>query len=427
MSDSQAPISYILHQLRAVGGFTASVTQAQGNGVVDYGFTRVAAVGTNDDAVTLPTAVPDAYVTILNDDSTQQIQLWPSSGDRILPNANDIPITVTAQQRITLVAVNTRDWYRVYKTPDVSTSLTAFSGGGQTDATLLTSEWNRVSIVAANGDSVKLPTAEVGSVRSVYNNDSAQYCEVFPNSSDRINDQANDTSIILSPNAGVILQCFSTGLWHTFGFDLPTIGSVTASVTQSQGNGAISNGYTRIGSVGTNGDAITLPTPYIGNECTLLNSDGGQYAQVFPSSGTSITVATLALGADNPLLLFPGQTIVLRAISTTDWYCPPPTPPSVNSLAAVGNDISAAAQLIADRNVITASVTGSADAVKLPVAYIGRTCWIHNDDVADAVLVFPQASSTIDDLAPSASQSLAVNATIELRAISTTKWRSNIT
>jgi hypothetical protein len=256
----------------------------------------------------------------------------------------------------------------------------------------------------------------------VYNADSGQYLELFPNTNDQINGLPNDTGIILSPNTGVILECFSTGVWHAFARDLPYVNGFAASAVQSQGEAPVSQGFTRITSVSANGDAVTMPDAYQGNECTLFNDDATENVQVFPSSGDSIN----SLGVDQPFMLFPGQIVNFKASSTANWYAPPASLPGVVSgIIANGNVIGTATQLLGDWNVVATS-TASDNAVQLPVGYIGRKVWIKNDDSADAVLVFPKSGSSaqINDLAVDASITLAAKSSVELRAVTATKWKT---
>src|SRR5947199_32565 len=65
-------------------------------------------------------------------------------------------------------------------------SITAFATGGQTSAVALTSMINRVSTVATQGDSVKLPAAAVGLTITVINR-GAQAMQVFGAGTDTIN------------------------------------------------------------------------------------------------------------------------------------------------------------------------------------------------------------------------------------------------
>ena len=65
-------------------GLTAGTTQTQAGGLaLTKEINTITVVGTNADAVTLPTAVAGMKVRIYNKDATQYIRVWPFSGDAI--------------------------------------------------------------------------------------------------------------------------------------------------------------------------------------------------------------------------------------------------------------------------------------------------------------------------------------------------------
>jgi hypothetical protein len=426
IADYANTISFLLDNFQAVNGVVAHPTQSQGNGQVTYGFSRVTTVATAGDALTLPTAKKDAIVAVYNDQDSRHATLWPDSGDQLDDHAVDESVTLSPKQLRAYIAIGSLRWFSIAKTPGVDASVTAFAGGGQGSATLLANQISRIDTVATNGDSVKLPPARVGDMRAVYNDDSAQYAEIFPNTSDAINDLGANNGIILSPNSSVIFYCLTPSLWNTYARDLPFVPGLTAFAGGGQGNLTLTNGYTRISVVATNGDSVDLPPAYLGNHCELINTDTGQYVAVYPSSGDSID----GLGVNNPLYLFPGQTVEFNATGATEWYTKPSPIAGVLGVVAAGTVIGDATQLIADWNIVSASVAGVTDGIALPRAIVGRRpVFIHNDDAGDAVKIYPfnDGVDQIDDNAPGASISLAVNATIVLRAISANKWRSNIT
>lgn len=197
-------------------GITANATQTQGQTPVPYGYIRISIVGTNGDVVTLPTAFAGASCELVNDDTAQYAQVYPASGDSIDGAAADQPIKLWPGQTRKLIARNSTDWRTVSKTPGHNAAVTAFAGGGQASATLLEADVNRIATVVSNGDSVKLPVAKAGLECWVYNDDSAQSTDCFPNSGDRINDLANDTALSIAADTGVIFKCMTTALWNTF-------------------------------------------------------------------------------------------------------------------------------------------------------------------------------------------------------------------
>lgn len=101
--------------------------------------------------------------------------------------------------------------YSEFTTQEVHTStatITAFSGGGQASAVLLTATYSEVTVVAATGDSVKLPAAVAGLVITVRNNDSAEAMDVFPNTDDTLNGGSANAAESLA--AGVSITYVAT-------------------------------------------------------------------------------------------------------------------------------------------------------------------------------------------------------------------------
>lgn len=87
----------------------------------------------------------------------------------------------------------------------INGGITAFAGGGQASATQLVYGLNRVTVVASNGDSVKLPAAVAGGLVMVTNADAAQSINLYPASGDAINNLAADAA--LSVGAGKTVWC----------------------------------------------------------------------------------------------------------------------------------------------------------------------------------------------------------------------------
>lgn len=211
----QSDIPFLLGNIQTVEVFAASSTQAQGNGTVRAGITRVNTVGTNDDALTLPTAVKDVDCILINADNVQNAQLWSGSGDRIDGGSIDGSVRLWAGQTRWLKAFDDTDWRTVFQTPGFQPTMTAFATGGQVSATDLEAEVTRVSVVGTAGDSIKLPAAFPGLQRWVYN-DSSNACDLFPNTSDAINGLAADTQISLAPGASVTIKALTAVKWLTF-------------------------------------------------------------------------------------------------------------------------------------------------------------------------------------------------------------------
>jgi len=92
-------------------------------------------------------------------------------------------------------------------------SITAFSGGGQASATQLAAGINRITTVAAAGDSVKLPVAVVGQLLVVSNSAATNSMNLFPATSGFINNLAVNTQLAVA--AGKTVTCWgsTTLIW----------------------------------------------------------------------------------------------------------------------------------------------------------------------------------------------------------------------
>src|SRR5213595_776251 len=85
-------------------------------------------------------------------------------------------------------------------------TITAFAGGGQTNATQLLTQTSRVTTVATAADSVKLPPSFPGLELIVINHGSNPM-QVFGSGTDTINDVATATGVSQMVNSTVIYTC----------------------------------------------------------------------------------------------------------------------------------------------------------------------------------------------------------------------------
>lgn len=109
----------------------------------------------------------------------------------------------------------------------VTDNITAFSGGGQTSATLLDSAYNRVTVVNAGGDSVKLPACQTGASNAiglsntiglevlVTNADSADSMNVYPQTGQSINALSANAAYAMAANKTAVFLCGTAGIWYS--------------------------------------------------------------------------------------------------------------------------------------------------------------------------------------------------------------------
>jgi hypothetical protein len=93
-------------------------------------------------------------------------------------------------------------------------TITAFAGGGQGSATLLTGTHCRVSTVASAGDSVKLPAAPVHGREVWIINRGANSMDVFPNTGHSIDDGAANTAVAQAVGKAALYKYLSTNNWY---------------------------------------------------------------------------------------------------------------------------------------------------------------------------------------------------------------------
>lgn len=99
-------------------------------------------------------------------------------------------------------------------------TITAHSGGTQAAAVPLTTKLNRVTVVAAGGDSVALPPALAGLVVKVVNAGGANSMNVFTfynagTPTDTINALSATTAFAIANATTVTFTCYTTGKWVT--------------------------------------------------------------------------------------------------------------------------------------------------------------------------------------------------------------------
>jgi hypothetical protein len=90
--------------------------------------------------------------------------------------------------------------------------ITAYAGGGQSQAFQLTSEYNKLDTVATAGDSVKVSQASANK-RHVIVNNGANDCAVFPVASENFEGLPANAAVSLSAGMSMEVFCFTNGTW----------------------------------------------------------------------------------------------------------------------------------------------------------------------------------------------------------------------
>lgn len=97
----------------------------------------------------------------------------------------------------------------------VQDSMTAFAGGGQGSATLITAMFARVTTVVTAADSVKLPVAQPGLEITVVNAAAANSMNIFPSTGEIINALSANTAIACAANKVMKFIASGRGQWHS--------------------------------------------------------------------------------------------------------------------------------------------------------------------------------------------------------------------
>lgn len=89
--------------------------------------------------------------------------------------------------------------------------------------------------------------------------------------------------------------------------------SITASTTQTQGQGALTAEVNVVSTVANANDTVTLPVALAGRKIWIINN-GANTLQIFPASGDN-----LGAGVDTATTLLAGSNMTFLAYDTTNW------------------------------------------------------------------------------------------------------------
>lgn len=201
-------------------------------------------------------------------------------------------------------------------------TITAFAGGGQASATQLTAMMNRVSVVANQGDSVKLPASAVGLQIGVINR-GANPMQVYGLGSDTINAIAAATGISQGVNTFTVYTCSVVGNW-----EVPINSLVSSSPTNLTTNGAIPPhvGHTYlITKAGVLADTLAAPTSGTDDGIEITVTSNTAFAHTITATGllntgsAATNVATFAAfaGAGLTLMAIQGKWNVICSVGVT--------------------------------------------------------------------------------------------------------------
>lgn len=134
-------------------------------------------------------------------------------------------------------------------------------------------------------------------------------------------DETSSIWVFFTPVEGYYLWLESEESWLQFtGTEWVDVGFgpvelVTASTTQTQGQGALTAKVNIITTCANANDTVTLPSTRKRKICVIMNK-GAQTARIYPASGSSIDGGS----ADAPITLASGSARTFVAASGTAWY-----------------------------------------------------------------------------------------------------------
>jgi hypothetical protein len=211
-------------------------------------------------------------------------------------------------------------------------AITAYATGGQTNATPLTTNINRITTCATDHDSVKLPIATAGLMSIKVINSGASSLDVYPKSGDNFEGLAANVPITIPTGRESIFDCAVTGTWsEKRPAPIPTkytTGTTTGTFTTGQLTGA---NYVIYGSTATTPGSIATrtatqmfqddPQARVGGSYVLriINTNGSSNAMTITST-TGVTLnGTMSIAAnayrDFIVTYNSATTLTIQAIS----------------------------------------------------------------------------------------------------------------
>lgn len=203
-------------------------------------------------------------------------------------------------------------------------NITAFATGGQTNATPLRNEVNRITTAAQIGASVKLPASAPGMTVIVINH-GANSIQVYGSGSDTVDDVAAATGIPQMINSVCLYVCTTAGAWYAEGVGcgysggLPTTNfteGITATAAGTQANSVqLTTSINRITTVATLNDGILLPVSAPGVSITIINA-GANGLKLFAVGTDTINGTAGATG----IALAAGKTLTAYCTAAGAWH-----------------------------------------------------------------------------------------------------------
>lgn len=205
----------------------------------------------------------------------------------------------------------------------VADGITAHSGGTQAAAKALTASFNRVTTVAAQGDSVSLPPSVPG-LEITIDNRGANAMQVYGAGTDTINGIATATGVSHGVNQIVTYCCNAAGNWDVT-FPLPQqAGIISLTGTADAIPPHVAHTYV-VNKAGTDAMTLAAPTATTDDGLQITITSNTANAHTLTATGllltgsASVNTATFAAqkGAGLTLMAYQAKWIVLSQIGIT--------------------------------------------------------------------------------------------------------------
>lgn len=332
----------------ATDAITANATGGQGPATVLSSVINRITTAANATApfasVLLPASLAGSQVTIVNS-TTNPIQVFGTGTDTINAVASGTGVTQMQNSAEIYTCAVAGLWQAEvgsgysgnFMTEQAVDNVVASATGTQASGVLITGQTARI-ITAANAaapfSSIKLPVSSPGLELLIINH-GANPIGVFGSGTDTINDVATATGVVQMQQSLVIYTCTTAGAWYTEGLATGYTGTFqTASsqnaMTAHAGGGAgfagslLTNMITRVTTVATLGDSVTLPTSAVGLVLVVSNA-GANPMDVFPASGDAIN----ALAINTAVRVNTQTTMTFYCTVVGTWHSsallPPPS------------------------------------------------------------------------------------------------------
>lgn len=194
--------------------------------------------------------------------------------------------------------------------------------------------------------------------------------------------------------------------------------SITASTTQTQGNGALTGDYNNVTTVANANDTVTLPEAFRSRFCLVRNA-GANVLQVFPASGDD-----LGAGANTATTIRPGEHFIWFAIDTTTWHQVAGVMRHTvkSGITASTTQTQGQQPLTMDVNEVS-TVANANDVVTLPTApSYSRTVTIINNG-ANTLQIFPASGDNLG-AGVNTSTTLASGSNVRYTNYDSTNWEA---